>query len=105
VSAPQTAPAAKSGRGTKRFAIADASSLGHAIEIIGGDKLGMHGEGDGRRYIELSDLLTDITRDKLDGRLHFRHDALGFFDAFQAALAEPFMLGNRTNLLDVSLNI
>jgi hypothetical protein len=27
----------------------------------------MHGEGDGRRQVELSDLLPDITRDKLDG--------------------------------------
>src|SRR5262249_32794627 len=40
-----------------------------------------------------------------DGRLHFGHHPLGFLDAFHAALAEPFVLGNRTNLLDVSLDI
>jgi len=45
------------------------------------------------------------TRDELDGRLHFWHDALGFLHALQAALAEPFVLGNRTNLLDVRLDI
>ena len=90
---------------TKRCAIATVSRLGDAIEIIGRHQLGMHGAGDGRRHSELSDLLLDITGDELDGRLHFRHDALSFVDAFQAARAEPFLLGNRTNLLAVSLNI
>jgi hypothetical protein len=93
------------GERAKRGALADVLRLGYAIEIIGRDQLGMHGEGDGRRHIELSALLPDITRDKLDGRLHFRHDAFSFVDTFQAARAEPFVLGNRTNLLDVSLNI
>ena len=65
----------------------------------------MHGEGDRRRQIELSDLLTHITGDELDGRLHFRHHPLGFVDAFQAALAESFLLGNGANLLDVPLDI
>ena len=31
--------------------------------------------------------------------------ALGFLNALQAALAEPFVLGNRPNLLDVPLDI
>ena len=65
----------------------------------------MHGKGDRRRHIELSDLLSDITRDELDGRLHFRHHPLGFVDALQAALAESFLLGNGANLLDVPLDI
>src|SRR5215475_15387966 len=51
----------------KRFAIADAARLGDTIEIIGWDQLGVHGEGDGRRYIELSDLGPPIPGDKLDG--------------------------------------
>ncbi len=89
----------------KRLAIADGSSLGHAIEIKRWDELGVHGEGGGRRQVELIDLLPHITRDELDGRLHFRHDALGFLDALQAALAEPFVLGNSANLLDVPLDI
>ena len=55
--------------------------------------------------VELIDLLPNIPRDELDGRLHFRHHALGFLDALQAALAEPFVLGNRTNLLNVRLDI
>ena len=38
-------------------------------------------------------------------RLHFRHHPLGFVDAFQAALAESFLLGNGANLLDVLLDI
>src|SRR6266849_4109004 len=74
----------------KRLAIADASSLGDAIEIIRRHEFGVDGEGDRRRHVELSDLLSDITRDELDGRLHFRHHPLGFLDAFHAALAEPF---------------
>src|SRR5215472_3795468 len=93
------------GQRAKRVAIADASRLGHAIEIVRWDELGVHGKGDRRRQVELSDLLPHITRHKLDGRLHFRYDALSFVDACQAARAEPFLLGNRTNLRDVSLDI
>ena len=89
----------------KRLAIPDGSSLGHAIEIQRWDQLGVHGEGGGRRQIELIDLLPPITRDELDGRLHFRNDALGFLNALQAGLAEPFVLGNGANLLDVLLDI
>src|SRR5207253_1337034 len=74
------------------------------IELIRGNQLGVHGEGGRRRYIELSDLLSHITRHKLDGRLHFRHDTLGFLDTLHAALAEPFMLGNGAKLLDVPLD-
>src|SRR5438445_9427604 len=84
----------------KRFTIADGARLGDAIEIIRGNQLGVHGKGDRRRYIELRDLLTDITRDELDGTLHFWHHSLGFFDALQAALAESVVLGHGTNLLD-----
>jgi hypothetical protein len=93
------------GEFAKRRAIADGASPGHAIEIIGRDQFSVHREGDRRRQVKLSDLLIDITGDELDGRLHFRHHPLGFLDAFQAALAEPFLLGNGANLLDVSLNI
>src|SRR5262249_35229544 len=89
----------------KRFAIADASSLGHAIEIIRWNQLGVHCEGDRRRHLELSDLLPHITGDKLDSRLHFRHHPLGFVDALQAALAELFVLGKGANLLDVLVDI
>src|SRR5215216_946474 len=89
----------------KRFAIADASPLGHAIEIIGWDQLGVHREGGRRRQVELINLLTDITRDELDSRLHFRHHPLGFLEAFHTALAQSFVLGNDANLLDVPLDI
>src|SRR4029453_4905067 len=89
----------------KRLTLADVSSLGHAIEIVRGDELSVHGKGDGRRQVELRDLLTDITRDELAGRLHFRHHPLGFRDALQAALAQSFLLGQGAHLLDVLLDI
>jgi len=89
----------------KWLASPDVSRLGHAIEIERWDELGVHGEGGGLRQIELLDLLPNITRDELDGRLHFRNDALGFIDALQAARAEPFVLGNSTSLLDMPLDI
>src|SRR5262249_49973885 len=89
----------------QRCAIAAGARLGHAIEIGRGNQLGVHDEGDGWRQVELSDLLPHITRDDLDGRLHFGHHPLGFLDAFHAALAESFVLGTRTNLLDVSADI
>ena len=53
---------------------------------------------------ELLDLLPQA-RDELDGGLHFRHHPLGFLDALHAGLAEPFVLGNSANLLDVRLDI
>ena len=67
--------------------------------------MGMHGVGYRRCQIELRDLLPHIPRDERDGRLHFRHDALGFLDAFYAALAEPCVLGNGANLIDVALDV
>src|SRR5215510_1049693 len=91
------------GEFAKRLAVTDRARLGDALEIIRGDQLGVHGKGDRRRYIELSDLLSDITRDELDGTLHFGHHTLGFVDAFQAALAESFVLGNGANVLAVPL--
>src|SRR5262249_13559217 len=93
------------GERAKRFAIAEGTRLGHAIEIIGGDQLGVHGEGDGRSYIELRDLAPHITGDKLDGGSHFGHDPLGFLDTRHTALAESFVLGHGANLLDVPLDI
>src|SRR4030095_2020516 len=93
------------GAGAKRCAVAAGPRLGDAIEIIGRDQLGVHREGNRRRQVELSDLLLDITGDELDSRLHFRHHPLGLLDTLQAALAQSFVLGNRTNLLDVSLDI
>jgi hypothetical protein len=83
----------------------DGPSVGHTIEIIGGNELGMHGEGCLRCQVQLRDLLPHIPRDERDGRLHFGHDALGFLNALQAALAKPFVLGDRSNLLDVRLDI
>src|SRR5262245_31080452 len=89
----------------KRFTTLDGTRLGNAIEIIGWHQLGVPGTGNRRRYIALLDLLRDITRDERDSRLHFWHHPLGFLDPFQAALAEPCLLGNRANLLDMLLDI
>ena len=89
----------------KRFATLDGTRLGNAIEIIGWNQLGVHDKGNRRRSIELLDLLSDITRDERDSRLHFWHHPLGFLDTFRAALAEPFVLGNGANLLDMLLDI
>src|SRR5215470_952811 len=93
------------GKRAKRCAIADGARRGDAIEIIGRDQLGVHREGDRRRYIELSDLVPHITGDKLNGGSHFWHDTLGFLDTLHTALAEPFVLGNGANVRDVPLNI
>ena len=55
--------------------------------------------------IELMDLLTDVTGDKRDSRLHFGHDPLGFIDAIETSLAELFVLGDGTNRLDLRADI
>src|SRR5262245_34345559 len=93
------------GEFAKRCAIADAARLSPALKLVRTDELGVHGTGDRRCQGELSDLLSNITRDERDGALHFWHDPLGFGDALQATLAESFLPGNGANLLDVALNI
>ena len=65
----------------------------------------MHGEGGRRRQVQLLDLLPDIPGDTRDGGVPCRHDALSCLAALHAALAEPFVLGKSTNLLDVPLDI
>src|SRR5713101_5176376 len=87
-----------------RRALSAGARLGHTIERIGGEKLGVHGAGGRLRHVPLMDLLPDIPGDKLDGGVPVRHDALSFLDALHAALAEPFVLGNRTSLLAVPLD-
>src|SRR5262249_15352147 len=89
----------------KRFATLDGMCLGDALQIIRGNQLGVHGKGDRWRYIELIDLLSDITRDELDSRLHFGQHPLGFLDTLQAALTQSCVLGNGANLLDALLDI
>ena len=54
--------------------------------------MGMQSVGHRRGQVELTDLLLHITRNKLDGGLHFRHHPLGFLDALQACLTETFVL-------------
>ena len=78
---------------------------GHALKIIRGNEMGVHGVGHGRRQVQLTHLLPHIPRDELDGRLHFGHHALGFLDPLQARLAEVFLLGNGADRVDVLLDI
>src|SRR5262245_30249178 len=65
----------------------------------------MHGEGLRWCQRQLLDLLADIPRDELNSGLHFGHDTLCFREALQARLAEPFLLRNGANRLDVMLDI
>ncbi len=65
----------------------------------------VHSIGLRRRQVQLPHLLPYIIRHKLNGRLHFGHDALRFLDPLQACLAEPFLLDNSTNRVDVCLDI
>jgi hypothetical protein len=65
----------------------------------------VHGKGARRRHLALRDLLRDLTRDALDGRLHVGHDPLGFVDALHAALAASFVRGHGAHRLAVPLDI
>ena len=89
----------------KRRALTDGPSVGHALERSGWDALGVPGKRCWRCQVELLHLLPHLPRDERDGRLHFRHDALGFLDAFSAALAEPCVRGHGAHLLEVSLDV
>jgi hypothetical protein len=65
----------------------------------------MHGEGLRQCQHQLFDLLVYIPRDELNGSLHFGHDALRFLNALEARLAEPFLLRNGADRVDVVLDI
>src|SRR5919109_2589887 len=67
--------------------------------------MSVHGVGLRLCQGELTDLLSHISRDKLDGRLHFGHHTLSFLDTTQARLAEMFLLGNGADRVDVALDI
>src|SRR5437899_1216443 len=86
---------------------ADKHSI-YTIEIAGRKEMRVQGVGHRRCQVELRDLLPHIPRNKLDRGLHFGKHALGFGDALQARLAEPFVLGNSAHsvnlLLDISRN-
>src|SRR3989442_682893 len=68
-------------------------------------EMGVHGIGRGRRQVQLTHLLTHIPRDELDGRLHFRDDPFGFGNPSQTGLTEPCLLGDRTDCVDLTLDI
>jgi len=93
------------GQRTKRLASAHRASVGHTLEIEGGNEMGVHGIGHWRRQVQLADLLPDIPRDELDRGLHFGHHALSFIDPAQGRLAEPFVLSNGTNRVNLFLDI
>src|SRR5215813_9103433 len=93
------------GEFAKGFAIIDAASPGHAIEIVRRDALGVHGQGDRWLHSKRSDLLSAIMRDELDGALHCRHHPLSLGDALQAALTESFVLGHGAHRINVLLHI
>jgi len=59
--------------------------------------MGMHGVGHRRRQVQLTDLLSHISRDEFNGRLHFRHHPLGLINPVQACLTETFMQSNSAN--------
>jgi hypothetical protein len=65
----------------------------------------VHGIGRWLRQVEVLHLLTYIPRDELDSCLHLGHHTLGFRNPIQARLAEPFLLRNDANRIDVLLDI
>jgi hypothetical protein len=67
--------------------------------------MGMHSVGHRRGHVEFRDLLPHLPRDKLDGGLYFGHHPLGFLNPVQTALAEPFVLRNGANPIDLRLDI
>ena len=50
-------------------------------------------------------MLADVTGDKCDSRLHFRHDPLGFIDPIETALAELGVLGDGAHGFDLRTDI
>jgi hypothetical protein len=102
---PPALPGQPFGACPKRLAIADGARRGTALEILGWEKLRVHGAGGGWRQGEPSELLPSRTRAALDGRLPFRDYPLGFFAACPAALAAACVLGQGAHLLEGSLHI
>jgi hypothetical protein len=65
----------------------------------------MHGVGRRLRQVQLTHLLPHIPRDELDGRWHFGYHTLSFRDPIQTRLAEVLLLRNRTNRVDLLVDI
>jgi len=93
------------GQHTKRLTSAHRARLGHTLEIEGGNQMRVHGVGRGLCQVELTHLLSDVPRDKLDRRLHLGKHTLGFLDAIPARLAESFVLGNGAHRVNLRLDI
>ena len=67
--------------------------------------MGVHGIGRGLLQVQLTHLLPHISRDELDGRLHFGHHALSFRNPLQTRRAKLFLLGNSADRSDVFFDI
>src|SRR6267142_2583297 len=93
------------GQRPKRLAFRHRPRLGHSVEVIRGNELGVHGVGRRWRQVQLTYLLAYIPRDECDGGLHFGHHAFSFLDPIQTRLAEPFVLGDGANLIHLSLDV
>src|SRR5215468_3230968 len=90
---------------TQRLSLGHCPGCSHALEVIRGNQMGMHSVGLGLCQVQLPHLLPDVTRDELDGGLHFGHHTLGFLNPLQACLAEAFLLSNDADRVDVLLDI
>src|SRR5262249_24109654 len=67
--------------------------------------MSVHGVGRGRRQVQLTHLLAHIPRDELDGRRHFRDNPFSFCNPRQTGLTETFLLGDRPDRVDLTLDI
>jgi len=65
----------------------------------------LHGVGHRRCQVQLTDLLSYIPRDEVDGGLHFRHPPLGFLNPLHAGLTEAFVLSHAAHAVNLSLDI
>ena len=93
------------GQFPKRLADAYRPRLGHALKIERGHEMGMHGVGPQRCQVKLTDLLSHLTRNKLDRGLHFRNHPFGFVDPLQAGLTETFVLRHAANRVHLCVDI
>ncbi len=89
----------------KRLAFSHRPRLGHSVEIIRGNELGVHGEGRWRHQAQLTDLLPHIPRDERNRGSHFGCHPFGFLDPIQTPLAEVFLLSDGANLIHLRLDV
>ena len=93
------------GQLAKRLPLWHRPRRGHTVERAGWQARRGYGVGRGRRHVQLTHLLSHISRDARNGRRPCRHHAVRVVDALHAARTASCLLGNGADGVDGLLEV